>query len=194
MWKDLLLLGYRQHNQNTTLAFFKLKVVSSSFIIYLVKHTTWRHLFLLAYGVIPGKLNSLVCLNTCHTQELHTLHTVTCCLCVVIAAHTDLWGANNNEETEEEKIKEEEEKKKCHTGNDKNMLLQDKRLRIWKLNNQPGCFFPQCCLVPRQSPWQKNYPIHPFPSIPVCILDIGWHLLKWETSFPIRCVSSQLLM
>ena len=56
----------------------------------IVKHATWRHLLLLPYGVIPGELNPLVGLDTRHAQELHTLHTVTCGLCVVITAHAHL--------------------------------------------------------------------------------------------------------
>lgn len=54
------------------------------------KENTWRHLLLLAYGVVPGKLNPLVCLNARDTQKLHALHAVTCCLRVVVTAHAHL--------------------------------------------------------------------------------------------------------
>lgn len=57
---------------------------------YNLYFTTWRHLFLLAYGVIPGKLDPLVGFDTRYTQELNTLHAVTRRLCVVITAHAHL--------------------------------------------------------------------------------------------------------
>lgn len=63
--------------------------------------TTWWHLFLLAYGMIPGKLDPLVGFDTRYTQELNTLHAVTRRLCVIITAHTHLWSG-------EKKIFEEE--------------------------------------------------------------------------------------
>lgn len=53
-------------------------------------HTTWRHLFLLPYCVIPGELDPLVRLDTCHAEKLHTLHAVPRCLGVVVAADTQL--------------------------------------------------------------------------------------------------------
>lgn len=59
--------------------------------------TTWRHLFLLAYHVIPGKLDPLVGVDTRYTQELNTLHAVTCCFCVVITAHTQLFITKRGE-------------------------------------------------------------------------------------------------
>lgn len=83
--------------------------------------STWRHLFLLANGVIPGELDTLVRLNAGHTQELHTLHAVTCCLCVIIAAHTHL---------SQTKIKSTWKAEKHHLGLNKNKLLKQELLRI----------------------------------------------------------------
>lgn len=69
----------------------------NKWLSYYLYSTTWRHLFLLAYGVIPGKLDPLVGFDTRYTQELDTLHAVTRRLCVVITAHTHLWSGEEKD-------------------------------------------------------------------------------------------------
>lgn len=89
--------------RHTTWELIFLNYKIAAVLLQWLANTTWRHLLLLAYGVIPGELNPLVRLNACHTQKLHTLHAVTCCLCVVITAHTDLSRMNSKEPIETKK-------------------------------------------------------------------------------------------
>lgn len=122
--------------------------------------------------------------RTSHTGTPHTPRSNLLPLCCHRSSYTPMKGKD---------VAQTEEGRNHHLKVNKNKLLQGERLRIWEVNDQPGWFSPWYCSVPRQSPWQKNYPIHPSPSIPVCILDIELHPLERETRSTIEGVSSQLL-